>query len=91
MITTQAACCLISTKPGVAHGTNFAGRFSEPVKCAHCEAEYRLEFAGGEIDRVADYEARLRTEAQRKVNADHPSDANSVVGHAPIISVLGCD
>jgi len=88
MITTQAACCLISTKPGVANGTNYTGRFSEPVKCAYCDAEYRLEYAGGEIHRMANYESRLRAEAQRKVNADHP-EAGSIVPHSPIISVLG--
>jgi len=89
MITTNAACCLISTKPGVANGTNFTGRFSEPVKCEYCDAQYRLEYAGGEIYRIANYESRLRVEAQKMVNADHPSDPNSIIGHTPIIGVMG--
>ena len=91
MITTEAACCLISTKPGVAHGTNFTGRFSEPVKCAYCNAEYCLEYSGGEIGRIDNYESRLRAVAQWRINADHPSDADSIIGHTPIISVLGFD
>ncbi|MGA2730833.1 MAG: hypothetical protein ABSE96_23730 [Terracidiphilus sp.] len=91
MITTNAACCLISTKPGAAHNTNYTGRFSEPVKCAHCDAEYRLEYAGGEIERIGDYESRLRAEAQRRVNADHLTNGVSTVGHTPIMSVLGLD
>src|ERR1700733_8258748 len=88
MVTTQAACCLISTKPGVGHPTNYTERFSEPVKCAHCDAEYRLEYAGGEIKRIGNYESRLRAETQRKVNADHLTNAVSIVGHTPIISVM---
>lgn len=91
MITTQAACCLISAKPGVAHGTTFTGRFSKPVKCAHCDAEYRLEYAGGEIERIENYESRLRARAQRMVNADHSSNARSTEVHTPIISVLGLE
>jgi hypothetical protein len=91
MITTNAACCLISTKPGAAHGTNYTGRFSEPVKCAHCDAEYRLEYAGGEIERIGNYESRLRAEAQRRVNADHLTNGVSIVGHTPIMSVMGLD
>ena len=91
MITTEASCCLISTKPGVAHGTNFSRRFSGPVKCTHCDAEYHLEYSGGEIERIDSYESRLRAEAQRRVNADHPSDAETIIGHTPIISVLGFD
>jgi hypothetical protein len=89
MITTQAACCLISTKPGVAHGTNLTGRFSEPVKCAYCDAEYRIEYVPSELGRIENYEGRLKAEAQQMVNQSHPSAADSIVGHPPIISILG--
>ena len=65
------------------------GRFSETVKCAYCDAKYRLEYAGGEIERIDNYESRLRAEAQRRVNADHPSQANFIIGHTPIIGVFG--
>jgi hypothetical protein len=91
MITTSAACGLILVQPGAANTTSFSGgtgRFSEPVKCAHCDAEYRLEYALGEIDRIQNYESRLRAEAQKKVNADHPPDPNPI-GHTRIIGVLG--
>jgi hypothetical protein len=89
MIATEAACCLISTKRGVAHLTNYTGRFSEPVKCAHCDAEYRLDYADGEIERIDNYENRLRAEAQKRVDTDHFTNAVSSVGHTPIISVMG--
>jgi hypothetical protein len=91
MITTNAACCLISTKPGVAHSTSYTGRFLEPVKCAHCDAEYRLEYAGGEIERIGNYESRLRAEGQRRVNDDHLTNGVSIVGHTPIMSVMGLE
>src|SRR5580698_9419668 len=89
MIATEAACCLISTKLGVAHLTNYTECFSEPVKCAHCNAEYRLQYAVGEIKRIGDFESRLRAEAQRRVDADHLTNAVSSVGHTPILSVMG--
>lgn len=92
MITTQAACCLICAKPGVANTVSFAGltaRFSEPVKCACCDAEYHLECASGEIERIDNYESRLRAEAQHRINGDHLSNANAIGGHEPIISVMG--
>ena len=91
MIATEAACCLISQKTGVGRLTNYTGRFSEPVKCVHCEAEYRLEYAGDEIKRIGNYESKLRDEAQRKIDADHLTNGVSIVGHTPIISVMGVD
>lgn len=91
MITTEAACCLVSSKPGVAHTTNLMGRFAGLVECRHCDAEYRMEFASNEEARIDRYESRLRTAAQKMINADHIANAQSIVGHTPIISVLGIE
>lgn len=91
MVTTEAACCLISQKTGVGHLTTYTGRFLEPVKCAHCDAEYRLEYAGGETKRIDNYESRLRDKVQRRVDADHLTNGVSLVGHTPILSVMGLD
>jgi hypothetical protein len=88
MISTQAACCLISSKPGVANGTTLAGRLAQPVKCAHCEAEYRIEYALSDSERIANYDALLRAAALEKVNQDHPSD-NSGLRHRTMISIYG--
>lgn len=41
------------------------------------------------MERIGNYESRLRAEAQRKINADHLSNASSFVGHTPIINVMG--
>jgi hypothetical protein len=87
--TTHAACCLVSTKPGVANVTNFTGRFDQTVKCAHCSAEYRIDYTPSELGRIENYESRLRAEAQQKVNADHPFGAALFVGHRPHISIYG--
>jgi hypothetical protein len=89
MITTQAACCLISSKPGVSHGTTFAGRLAQPIKCAHCDAEYRIEYVPSDRRRIENYDDRLRATAQEKVNHDHPWPENSIIGHTLIISIYG--
>ncbi len=89
MINTSAACCLISTQPGVTHSSSFSSRLSAPVKCAHCNVEYRLEFAHGESYRIPEFESRFRRTAQRMINADHSSGGISPAGHSPIISVNG--
>ncbi len=68
---TTAACCLISSNPGTANSTTLTARFSVPVKCAYCEAEYRLEYEGGQKVWVIDFEGKLRAEAQRRINSDH--------------------
>ncbi len=88
MITTQAACCLISSKPGVSDGTTLTGRLSQPVKCAHCDAQYRIEFVPGDAARISDYEDRLRATAQQKVNQDHRADMPST-RHTSIIGIDG--
>jgi len=84
MITTQAACCLISSKPGVAHGTNLDGRLSQTVKCAHCDEKYAVQYQSGDAGRVVDYEEKLLAVAQQKVDESHSS-----IGHPPIISIWG--
>jgi len=84
MITTQAACCLISSKPGVAHGTTLDARLSETVKCAHCDEKYAVQYQSGDAGRVDDYEGKLLATAQHEVNESHSS-----LGHPPIISIWG--
>jgi hypothetical protein len=84
MITTQAACCLISSQPGVANTTSLHGHLSQRVKCADCDAEYSVEYEPSEAGRIENYEQRLLANAQRKVNESHSS-----IGHPPIISIWG--
>ncbi len=83
MITTQAACCLISSKPGVCSSTTLGVRMSETVKCAHCAERYEVEYQSGEAERIPDYEEKL-TVAQQKVN-----DSHSALRHPAIISIWG--
>lgn len=83
MIPTQAACCLISSKPGVAHVTNLGARLSHSVKCASCDAEYSVDCEPSEFGRIKDYEEKLLMTAQQKVNESHAQ------GHPPIISIWG--
>jgi hypothetical protein len=84
MITTMAACCQISSKPGVADGTNLDGRLSQTVKCAHCDEKYAVQYQSGDAGRVVDYEGKLLAVAQQKVDESHSS-----IGHPPIISIWG--
>jgi hypothetical protein len=83
MITTQAACCLISSKPGVAHSTTLGARLSQTVRCAECEAEYAVDYEPSDMGRTMDFERQLLSVAQQKVNASHQH------GHDPIISIFG--
>jgi hypothetical protein len=86
MITTQAACCLISSKPGVANGTTLDGRLSQTVKCGHCEERYAVQYQSGDIGRIVNYEGKLIATAQQKVDESHSS-----LGHPPIISIWGVE
>jgi hypothetical protein len=80
----QAACGLISSKPGVANTTNLTGHLPETVKCTICGAEYHVDYNPNDLARVQEYEPKLRDEAQRLINADH---GRSRVGHTGFIHV----
>jgi hypothetical protein len=71
----QAVCGLISTTPGVANTTNLAGHLPQPIKCAHCDAEYHIDYTPNDLTRVRNYEPRLRAAAQRLIDANHPKSA----------------
>jgi len=67
MSKTTATCCLIS-----AHvGTNLA-RFPTPIKCAHCNEQYSIEYSPAEAAGIPNYERKVRDAAQIKINTDHP-------------------
>jgi hypothetical protein len=83
MIPVQAAFCLISSKPGVAHGTNLDSRLSKSIRCSHCDEQYTVQYQRDDMGRVQDYEAKLLSTGQQKVDESHSS------GHAPIISIWG--
>jgi hypothetical protein len=85
MIPTQAACCLISSKPGVANTVaGLYGRLDERVKGPECDAEYSVDYEPSELGRIENYADKLLATAQQKVNESHSS-----IGHPPIISIFG--
>jgi hypothetical protein len=85
MIVIQAACCLISSKPGVAHSTTLREKLERKIRCAYCDAEYRIEY--NPVDRpIESYENLLIVAAQKRVDHDHPPEA-SFMGHTPILGI----
>jgi hypothetical protein len=82
MITTLAACCLISSKPGVGNTAGLHGYLSQRIKCDDCDVEYSVEYEPSELERIENYEEKLLSTGQQKVNESHSS-----IGHPPIISI----
>ncbi len=85
MIPTQAACCLISSQPGVVNSVaGLHTHLDQRVKCIECDAEYSVDYDPNEIGRVENYADKLLAVARQRINESH-----SPIGHPPIISVWG--
>lgn len=67
MAKTQSICCLSSE-----HASTTLARFPIPIKCAHCDEQYFIDYPSGEAGSTASYERKVRDAAQIKINSDHP-------------------
>jgi len=67
MAKTKSICCLISK-----HASTTWARFPTPIKCAHCDEQYFIDYPSGEAGNTASYERKVRDAAQIKINSDHP-------------------
>jgi hypothetical protein len=84
MIPIKAACCLISS--GVHNSTDLRGHIDHTVKCAYCEAEYRIEYNPPDCVGVANFENVLIAAAQLRIDHNH-AEQFLLDGHSPIISL----
>ena len=68
----QAACRAVSNPPGAAHVTSLVGHLSDRLKCSLCSKEYTVDYDPNDLNRIADFENKLRLAAQRAIDKYHP-------------------
>ena len=71
--TVDAKCCAAEGL-GSAHSTKLHGHHPQKLQCVTCGKGYSVDYNPADENRVADFDRRLITTAQKAINDDHSRD-----------------